>query len=179
MGKIYGLLVLLSGLIVVGYSLTLIAIAKVAVAVLLAVAPIFILMLVFTNTKALFEGWLRALINFALIPIFVYALLALMLVIAYKPLDMISEVSQEEGKVLSYAAPFILTCIVTVGVLRQVTSIAASIAGGVALQTASTNRVFTKPTGAGLKWGWNKHLEARKQKKIERQEKQETDDKGR
>ena len=64
-----------------GYSTMLIVLSKLAVAILLSVGPIFILLLIFVNTKSLFEGWLRTLLNYAIVPIFVYALLALILMI--------------------------------------------------------------------------------------------------
>lgn len=44
--------------------------SKIALAALLAVGPVFIVMALFGGTRGLFEGWLRAVVLFALVPMF-------------------------------------------------------------------------------------------------------------
>ena len=51
------------------YSTFLLILSKLAIALLLAVAPLILLLLIFDNTRGFFEGWLRQLANYALIPL--------------------------------------------------------------------------------------------------------------
>lgn len=44
--------------------------ARIALAALLALGPIFVLLAIFRGTRGLFEGWLRASVLFALVPLF-------------------------------------------------------------------------------------------------------------
>jgi type IV secretion system protein VirB6 len=44
--------------------------SKIALAALLAVGPVFIVLALFGGTRGLFEGWLRAVVLFALVPLF-------------------------------------------------------------------------------------------------------------
>jgi len=53
--------------------------SKVAVGILLALAPFAIALYFFDSTRSLFEGWLRQLLGFALTPVVIYALLGLVL----------------------------------------------------------------------------------------------------
>ena len=118
-----------------GYAAMLIILAKIAVALLLAVGPLFILLLIFANTRNLFEGWLRTLLNYAIIPIFVYALLALLLTLAESPLKAMEDNIGADGPVITYIAPFLFVSFVSVMLLAQIMNMAASITGGLSLST--------------------------------------------
>lgn len=143
-----------------GYSTMLIVLSKLAVAILLAVGPVFILLLVFTNTKSLFEGWLRTLLNYAIVPIFVYALLALILMLIEQPLTILEQNSDTNSNLLSYIGPFLLTAVVSILLLSQILNMAASVTGGVSLSTmgtgAWTSRKITAPVRQAGAWSWKK-----------------------
>jgi type IV secretion system protein VirB6 len=62
-------------------TLGLIIAAKIVLAFLLAIGPIFIGMLLFDQTRGLFEGWVRATISFAIAPLAVNVFGAVMLMI--------------------------------------------------------------------------------------------------
>ena len=62
-------------------TLGLIIAAKIVLAFLLAVGPIFIGMLLFDATRGLFEGWLRATVSFAIMPLAVNVFGAVMVMI--------------------------------------------------------------------------------------------------
>jgi type IV secretion system protein VirB6 len=148
-----------------GYSTMLIVLSKLAVAILLSVGPIFILLLIFVNTKSLFEGWLRTLLNYAIVPIFVYALLALILMLIESPLTSLEENADTNGKLLSYIGPFLVTAIVSILLLSQILNMAASITGGVSLSTMGTGawtaRTGLKGTIGTGKWSWKVSKPAR------------------
>ena len=127
-----------------GYAAMLVILAKIAVALLLAVGPVFILLLIFSNTKNLFEGWLRTLLNYAIIPIFVYALLALLLTLAETPLKAMENNIGADSPVITYIAPFLFVSFVSVMLLAQIMNIAASITGGLSLSTLGTGMWLTR-----------------------------------
>lgn len=131
----FALLVWLAAMLFTGYAAMLIILAKLAVAILLAIAPLFILLLIFANTKSLFDGWLRTLLNYAVIPIFVYAVLALMLTISEKPLQMLEADAASGSGIWGSIAVFFFSCAVSMMLLTQVMSKAASITGGISLST--------------------------------------------
>ena len=143
-----------------GYSTMLIVLSKLAIAILLSVGPVFILLLIFVNTKSLFEGWLRTLLNYAIVPIFVYALLALILMLIEQPLRILEENTDTESELLSYIGPFLLTTIVSMLLLSQILNMAASITGGVSLSTmgtgAWTSRKIAAPFRRMGSWSWKK-----------------------
>lgn len=143
-----------------GYATMLIVLSKLAVAILLAVGPVFILLLIFVNTKSLFEGWLRTLLNYAVVPIFVYALLALILMLIEQPLKMLEDNADTSSNILSYIGPFLVTAVVSMLLLAQILNIAASVTGGVSLSTMGTGAWASRTglrsvSGAG-KLGWQK-----------------------
>lgn len=130
-----------------GYAVMLIVLAKLAVALLLAIGPVFILLLIFSNTRNLFEGWLRTLLNYAVIPIFVYALLALLLTLAESPLKYMETHTGANDQLLTSIGPFLFVSIVSVMLLAQIMNIAASITGGLSLSTLGSGAWLSR-TGA-------------------------------
>jgi len=118
-----------------GYAAMLIILAKLSVAILLAVGPLFILLLIFANTKSLFEGWLRTLLNYAIIPIFVYLLLALLLTLAEAPLVLMENNSGSNGDFITSIGAFFFICFVSLLLLAQIMNMAGSITGGLTLST--------------------------------------------
>lgn len=81
----------LSGITLLLVTLGLIIAAKIVLAFLLAVGPVFIGMLLFDQTRGIFEGWLRATISFALTPLAVSVFGAVMLMILAPFLDILVE----------------------------------------------------------------------------------------
>lgn len=137
-----------------GYAGMLIILSKIAVAILLAVGPIFILLLIFTNTRGLFEGWLRTLLNYSVIPIFVYTLLAFLLALAEHPLENLEQQSATDDGFMNGMAPFCLMTFISVLLLMQAMNMSASVTGGLSLSTMGGPRWITgKVKGAGS-WSW-------------------------
>lgn len=130
-----GLALVVLTLLTIGFTLFVIVLAKLATAVLLAVGPIFILIYLFAGTRGLFEGWLRQTLSFALIPVFVYGLLALIINL----MDGVSQplLAAAQNKALSYTqmAPYALVMLVSFLLTTQVIGWAAGIAGAFQLST--------------------------------------------
>jgi len=118
-----------------GYAAMLIILSKIAVAILLSVGPIFILLLIFKNTQNLFEGWLRTLLNFAIIPVFIYAVIAFFLILAENPMRNLEANASVNAALLTAMAPFLLITVVGFMIMSQVMTMAASITGGLSLSS--------------------------------------------
>ncbi len=134
------------------YAGMLIILSKVALAILLAVGPVFILLLVFSNTRGLFEGWLRTLLNYSVIPIFVYTLLAFLLSLAERPLENMEQNSGVNDPVLDGVAPYALVTFISVLLLMQVMNMAASVTGGLSLSTMRSPSWVTGKAKGGFLW---------------------------
>lgn len=151
-----------------GYAAMLILLAKISVAILLAIGPIFILALIFFNTKPLFDGWLKNLVSFALFPVFIYALLALLLAIGEAPLRFLESNTNPYDSFMTGVGPFSLVMFISILLLTQITTIAGTITGGLSISTGALHKspratvASIKATGAGLKgyaWATEKSIE--------------------
>lgn len=117
----------------VGY----LVLAKVALAVLLVLTPFMAVLFLFRNTKGIFEGWLRQVINFALIPVLIFGILALILNIAEAAAEQISGATRAGGgaSLIPAIGAYTLVGAVAAILFLQVNTIAAGIAGGMSLST--------------------------------------------
>lgn len=133
--KIMGVLVAVATIAMCGYSAFLVVMAKIALAVLLGLSPIFIGFLMFKTTRGLFEGWLRQCLNYAIIPLLTYTIMLFCLAIVAVPVNEM-QAAQNAGNITSVEVwPYIFTCGVSFLLLQQVMGIAGGIAGGVSLST--------------------------------------------
>jgi len=123
---------ILMGLLCV-YTMFLISLSSVALAVLLALGPLFIVMLFFDGTRRLFEAWLAQLANYALITILTVLVAALMLQIVEAYADQTA--AQGAAIVTVDALNMVLVSALAFLLLRQIMPIAAGLASGVALST--------------------------------------------
>ena len=113
------------------YTMFLISLSRVALAVLLALGPIFIVLTLFESTRRFFDAWLHELANYALVTILTVMVAALMLdlVEAYA-----TQTAARGGDLMTVdALDLVLTAGLVVLLLRQVLPIAARLAGGGAL----------------------------------------------
>jgi len=118
------------------YAMFLIALSNIALAVLLALGPLFIAMLFFAATRRLFMAWISQLINYALITILTIMLAALLLQIVS---SYAAQTAARGAAILTVdALHMVLVAALVFLVLRQVMPIAASLAGAVALTSFGT-----------------------------------------
>ena len=131
-------LLLLTGLVLAILAAVLLMVSKLGVGILLAVGPFFLILRLFELGKGLFEGWLRQLLTFALIPIFVYSLIALnfgILTAAHTQLTLAS--ASAAGVTFTSAIPYLLVAIVNMILLTQVMGWAGGVGGGIALAVSA------------------------------------------
>ncbi len=131
---------------VAAYAAFLLALAQIGLAVLLILTPLFALCYLYGHTRRLFEGWLGQVIHYALVPVLVYGVLALILSIAQTQLQQIDANAQTATfpQVLELA----LAGLVAILLLSQVIGVASAIAGGISLSTMGVFRDSVSRGGA-------------------------------
>jgi type IV secretion system protein VirB6 len=127
------------------YTMFLLALSRIALSVLLALGPLFIALLLFETTKRFFETWIAQLANYVFITILAVMVAALMM-------TLISNAAQQAasaggGIQIAQAVRVCMAAGLTFLIMRQVPSIAAGLASGVALSS------FGAISGA-LRMGW-------------------------
>jgi type IV secretion system protein VirB6 len=115
------------------YAMFLIALSSVALAVLLALGPLFIGMLLFDSTRRLFSAWLAQLSNYALITVLTVMVSALLL----KVVQSFATQTAALGSTITTvdAIDMVLASVLVFLVLLQIMPIAAGLAGGVSLNS--------------------------------------------
>jgi type IV secretion system protein VirB6 len=118
------------------YTMFLIALSGIALAVLLALGPLFIALLLFETTRRFFEAWLAQLANYALVTVLtvLVAALLLQLVESYA----VQTAARGAAIVTVDALNMVLVAVLVFLLMRQVMPIAAALAGGIALSSFGT-----------------------------------------
>ena len=152
-----GALVFVLAIALAAYSAFLLILAKVALAVLIALGPLFIISTLFEATRKFFESWMGLLCNYALVLILVMAIDVLIIDALNQFLP---EVKSGNNMNVTPLAPIAAVCVVGVLILSQVLSMASALGGGVALITMGVGRwaakQFTDPATDLLKYGGSK-----------------------
>jgi type IV secretion system protein VirB6 len=115
------------------YAMFLIALSSIALAVLLALGPLFIVSLLFDVSRRFFSAWVAQLANYGIITILTVMIAALLLRIV----DSYATQTAARGSALLTvdAVDMMLVAVLVFLILRQVMPIAAALAGGLALTT--------------------------------------------
>jgi type IV secretion system protein VirB6 len=135
---IAGLLVWMVMGLVCCYAMFLIALSKIALTVLLALGPLFIIFRLFEGTRRLFDAWLMQLANYAFITVLTVQLGALLLGLLQ---SYATQTAARGAALLTVdALDMLLAAVIVLLVLRQIMPIAASLAGGSSLSSMSMSR---------------------------------------
>jgi len=125
----------LMGLLCV-YTMFLIALSHIALAILLALGPFFIVTMFFESTKRLFDAWLAQLTNYALVTLLTILVAALLLQVVN---NYATQTAARGTAILTVdAVNMVLISVLVFLFMRQVMPIASGLAGGVALNTMGT-----------------------------------------
>ncbi|CAK7035204.1 MAG: hypothetical protein BACC_04459 [Bacteroides sp.] len=138
----FGLYLVAAVVLVVGGILTLlvaflILLAKVMLALMLGVGPLFIIMLLFQSTQKFFESWLGMTVNFGILMVLATGIGKLMTDISESFIFRMAP-TESALKNMSNLVDAAVMCIMfglCILVMKQVTSLAASLGGGIALHT--------------------------------------------
>lgn len=149
MGAVVWLLV---GLLCV-YAMFLIALSSIASSLLLAIGPLFVVMLLFDRTRRLFDAWVAQLANYALITILTVMSAALLLRVVQ---SYAAQTAARGAALLTVdALDMMLIAMLVFLLLRQIMPIASSLAGGLSLTSMGLLSRTIGRTGAyGHTAGW-------------------------
>jgi type IV secretion system protein VirB6 len=115
------------------YAMFLIALSAIALAVLLALGPLFIAMLLFDSTRRFFNAWMAQLANYALVTVLTVMVAALLLHVVQ---SYATQTAARGAAILTVdALNMVLVAVLVFLVLRQIMPIAAGLAGGHALNS--------------------------------------------
>lgn len=133
------------------YGAFLLVLAKIALAVLLAVGPIFVLCLIFDGTKRFFDVWIGQALNYVFLVMLTAAMIKLLFTIISTYMDVIfGTYAAAGGADPSFSEIFPMLAVSGIGVLvlMQMPSIASALGGGVAISTLGAARwTYGKATG--------------------------------
>ena len=136
------------------YTMFLLALSSVALSVLLALGPLFIVTLLFDGTRRLFMAWLAQLTNYALISILTVMVAALLLHLVQRYAAQTAALGTAIDTV--DALDFLLATVLVFLFMHQVMPIAAGLSGGIALSTfglmSRTMRTAASPFVAGASY---------------------------
>jgi len=137
------------------YAMFLIALSAIALAVLLALGPLFIGSLFFDATKRFFAAWIAQLTNYALITVLTVMVAALLLRIVQ---SYATQTAARGAAILTVdALHMMLMAVLVFLILRQVMPIASGLAGGATLNSFG---LVSRSFGRSIGWGRRRAGEA-------------------
>ena len=120
---------------------------KIAVAVLLALGPFFILALFFESTKAFFDGWIKQVLTFALLPVLLYSVIGLVFSLCDTQVQALLDATKAGQSITASLLKFSLISFVAIGIMKLLPTWTAGIVGGFALQTSAGVDAFKNRAG--------------------------------
>ena len=136
--------------LLIGFAIFLIILSKLFMWLLLALAPVFIMLLLFGVTSRFFSGWLGALAQYFLVQVLVYAFLAFYVSLIQQSIDALNGVAASRTASWATIGPVVLLAIIGVLLLSQLNNAAAAIAGGVPISAARIGAVLATVSGFRL-----------------------------
>jgi type IV secretion system protein VirB6 len=136
--------------ILIGFAIFLIVLSKMFMWLLLALAPLFIILLLFGVTTRFFSGWLSALVQYFLVQVLVYAFLAFYVSLIQQTIDTLNSVANSKSATWATIGPVVLFAIIGILLLSQINNMAAAIAGGVPIFAPRIGAVLAAATGYRL-----------------------------
>ena len=137
--------------LLIGFAVFLIVLAKMFTWLLLALAPIFIGLLLFGVTTRFFSGWLGAIAQYFAVQVLVYAFLAFYVSLIQQSIDTLNGVANSKTATWASIGPVVLLAIIGVLLLAQINNVAAAIAGGVPIYAPRIGAVLA--TASGVRMG--------------------------
>jgi type IV secretion system protein VirB6 len=116
--------VLLMTLLLVGYGLLVISIAKMIMAIGLSLAPLFILLYMFKNSQSLCIGWLRVILTAMMKQIVIFAMITMVYTIAF---DTTEQMLAQETLDMVDVSTFLLLLFISLGLFLNASRFASTI----------------------------------------------------
>lgn len=146
--KIIAVAVWGAGIGITLYGAFLLILAKMALAVILGIGPIFILLLTFESTKRFFETWLGQALNYVFMVALTAAVIKMVLSIVMAYMAPANAAAAADGSIAAALPPLALG-VVGALVMMQLSGVASALGGGVAVSTLGAgNAVWSKAKNA-------------------------------
>lgn len=142
--------------ILIGFAIFLIVLSKMFMWLLLALAPVFIILLLFGATGRFFSGWLGAVAQYFIVQVLVYAFLAFYVSLIQQSIDALNGVANAKSATWATIGPVVLLAIIGILLLSQINNVAAAIASGVPIHAPRIGAVMTTASGARLAMAANR-----------------------
>lgn len=127
-----GLILYIVGVLATFYAAFLVVLSKIALAVILAIGPIAIILLMFKSTQRFFEAWLGQALNYGLMIVLTVAVISLL----FDPVsNYVADVNAAADVKIGDALVLLAMGLVSLLVLMQVPSMASGLGGGLSLST--------------------------------------------
>jgi type IV secretion system protein VirB6 len=136
--------------ILIGFAIFLIVLSKLFMWLLLALAPVFIILLLFGVTSRFFSGWLSSIAQYFVVQVLVYAFLAFYVSLIQQSIDALNGVANSKSATWATIGPVVLLAIIGILLLSQINNVAAAIAGGVPISAPRVGAVLATATGLRL-----------------------------
>lgn len=151
-------------------ALSLLVISKFYLAVMLALAPYFLLMMLFNGTKGLSESWVKTCLNHALVPVFVGSVLLLTSTLAKGCLN--TSLSGVSAKAPDFAGvlTYLFTGLLSAFLFKTIPEKAASLTASLAIASAGRVSGYAKQLGSNVGGGLAKGVGAAKESFTKRQQ---------
>lgn len=134
--------------LLIAYAVFVITLAKLFMWLLLALGPIFIILLLFGFTSQFFSGWIRTIVLYFIVQVLIYAFLAFFLALSQQYFDAASGVATNQTATFGNVGPIIVVALIGFFLLMQIPTVAANIVGGFALGVPSTRRGWSNAAAA-------------------------------
>lgn len=141
--------------ILIGFALFLIVLSKLFMWLLLALAPVFILLLLFGVTSRFFSGWTSALVQYFFVQVLVYAFLAFYVSLIQQTIDTLNGVANNKTATWATIGPVVLLAIIGILLLAQINNVAAAIAGGIPIGAPRLRSLVETVSGFRAAWAVN------------------------
>ena len=129
------ILIWAAGLLTTAYGAFLLALSKMALAIILGVGPLFILLAMFEPTRRFFDAWIGQALNYVFLVMLTAAAIKLVMTIIQTYLTDVTTGGVLADPAISQALPAIVLSVVGLLVMMQLPSIASALGGGVAIGT--------------------------------------------
>jgi type IV secretion system protein VirB6 len=145
-GYFAGLVFVIPCFLLVAYSAFLIILAKLFLWLLFGLAPLFILLALFTQTTSYFTGWVKAIAHYIVVQILIVAVIAFYVSITSTVMNAIVTAGADSTVNWGYVGTGATLLIIGVLLVNQVSHLAANISGALGLGAPSMGQYF----GAGV-----------------------------
>lgn len=147
--SLVGILIMTAAMLFIGLALSLLLLSKIATWFLIGLAPVFIACMLFAHSRGIGWTWFEQLLVYALLPLFLYAVCAILIRIIEPDLTNLIDIATARQLTLTDVAGFILLCMAGTFVVAKIFAIVRGIASGVTASIGAPSIIEASPSHLG------------------------------